>query len=130
MLPLVVFVLLKLEIVLAPFNVVPPAELVVRSAPLIKPAPVSEILPVLVKLTFEPDPIEPVILIAPVLLTVILPPPAWLMPVMVKGAAVLVNAILPLVMLVALKFVMVLALFNVVPPIELVVNVTAEIAPL
>src|SRR5574337_440544 len=44
------------------------------------------------------------------------------MPVMVNGAAVLVNTILPLVLLVALKLVKTLLLPKVVPPTDTVVN--------
>ena len=45
----------------------------------------------------------PLRLILPALLTVTVPPPLSLMPVMVNGAAPLVRLILPLVLLLALK---------------------------
>jgi len=130
MLPLVVFVPLKLVTVLAPFNVIPPTELAVSNAPPIAPEPDSAIVLELVKLVLPvPELIAPVIDIAPVLPITTLPPPLSLMPVMVNGAAVFVNAILPLVIFVPLKLVTVFALFNVVPPTELVVNNPPLIAP-
>ena len=49
------------------------------------------------------------------------PPPASLIPV-IPSAAVLVNAMLPLVVLVALKLPTVFAPFRVVPEVELEVN--------
>src|SRR5277367_1274622 len=68
--------------------------------------------------------------IAPALTTTTLPPPVSLMPVIVSGAAVLISAMFPLVVLVALKAPTVLALFSVAPPTELVVSVpVVEIRP-
>src|SRR5271170_2116734 len=68
--------------------------------------------------------------IAPALTTTTLPPPVSLMPVIVSGAAVLISAMFPLVVLVALKAPTVLAPFSVAPPTELVVSVpVVEIRP-
>ena len=71
-------VALKLVIALAPSKVKPPTEVVVNKAPLIKPAPDSEMVLVEVKVTLllAPAAMLPVMLIAPVLLTLTLPLPA------------------------------------------------------
>jgi hypothetical protein len=123
-LPLVVFVALKLETALAPFNVEPPTELVVNSAPLIKPAPLSVNAPLEVReiLLLLPAAMLPVILIAPVLLTDTAPVPFCMMLVIVSGAAVSFNEMTPAPLFVALKLVTVFALPNVVPNAELVVS--------
>src|SRR5271170_962744 len=67
--------------------------------------------------------------IAPALTTTTLPPPVSLMPVIVSGAAVLISAMFPLVVLVALKLDTVLALFSVVPVAESAVNRFALMSP-
>ena len=76
--PPAVLVALKLLTALAPPNVNPPTEVVVNKAPLIKPAPDSEMVLVEVKVTLLLAPAArlPVMLIAPVLLTLTLPLPA------------------------------------------------------
>jgi len=71
----------------------------------------------------------PLVVIAPVLLTLILPPPVSEMPVMVNGAAVSVNATLPLEVFVALKLLTVLFALSVVPPTDVVVNVPVDKMP-
>ena len=73
-----VLVALKLLTALAPPKVKPPTEVVVNKAPLIKPAPDSAIVLVDVKVTLllAPAAMLPVMLIAPVLLTLTLPEPA------------------------------------------------------
>src|SRR5207248_2687700 len=123
MLPPVLLVALKLPTVLAPPRVVPPTELVGSGARgVARLAPVSLRVPLATRLMAPPLPAEtvPVRLMAPVLLTVTLPPPLWLMPVMVSGAAVLIRLMLPPVLLVALKLPTALAPPRVVPPTELV----------
>src|SRR5262249_37370931 len=114
-----------------------PAELVVRvPVVLTRPEPDSERAPLLVRLTAPPLPADtvPVRLIAPVLFTVTLPPPAWLIPVTVRVIAVLVREMLPTVVLwavmVAGKLVTALLPPSVVPPAELVVSRPPVIAPL
>src|SRR5689334_8682061 len=89
-LPPLVLVELKLETALAPFNTYPPIEDRLRVEPLIKPPPASviELLAVSEILLLAPAAIEPVMLIAPVLLTVTLPVPDCETPVIVNGAAV------------------------------------------
>src|SRR5437588_799142 len=102
--PLVVLVALNVPTVLAPFRVVPPAELVVRvPVVLTRPEPDSDRAPLAVRLT-APPPADmlPVTLMLPVLLTVTEPPPPWVTPETVRGAAVLVRDTLPLLVLVAL----------------------------
>src|SRR6202044_1532788 len=113
---LVIFVALKLDTVLAPFNVCPPAEFVVSNAPLIKPAPLSDNAPLEVKeILFVPAAILPVMLTAPVLLTDTLPVPDCAIPVIVNGAPVFVKDTAP-PLLVALKLDTAFAPFNVSPP--------------
>ena len=73
-----VLVALKLLTVFAPPKVNPPTEVVVNKAPLIKPAPDSEMVLVEVKVTLLLAPAArlPVMLMAPVLFTLTLPVPA------------------------------------------------------
>ena len=73
-----VLVALKLLTAFAPPKVKPPTEVVVNKAPLIKPAPDSLMVLVEVKVTLllAPAAMLPVMLIAPVLLTLTLPLPA------------------------------------------------------
>src|SRR5207253_1102774 len=94
-----------------------------RPEVLTSPAPDSWRPAVAVKVTAPPLP-APTVPVMPMtkLLTVTLPPPLWLMPVMVRGALSLRDT-LPLVVLVALKLQTALAPVRVVPPIELVVSV-------
>ena len=84
-----------------------PAEAVTGPpAPMVSlPVEASVISPVPVVVT------APLVVNAPVLFTVVVPLPAWLMPVIVSGLAPLlfVSATLPLVELVALKLVTVFA---------------------
>ncbi len=123
-LPLVIFDALKIETALAPFKVSPPTELLV-SVPvvLIKPAPLSAIVPLEVKPTlFAPPASVPVMLILPVLLTDTAPVPVCVMPVIANGAAVFTKEIKPVPLFVALKLVTVFALPKVVPVAELVVS--------
>ena len=84
-----------------------------------------------VKLTLPPVvEIKPEVVKAPVFVTATLPVPLLcVIPVTVNVLAVLVNEISPLVAFVAFKLLTVLAPFNVVPPIELVVNKFVLIAP-
>src|SRR5205085_791038 len=108
MLPLVLLVALRLVEGCAGFKVCPVTELVVRvPVVLMRPAPLSLIAPVAplaVRLPAPPPaaPIVPVMPSAPPLVTVSLPPPVLLMPVIVSGFAVLVSAMVPLVLFVAL----------------------------
>ena len=67
----------------------------------------------------------PVVVSAPELPTVTLPPPVWPIAVTVSVAAVFVSATLPLVVFVALKLTTVFALLSVWPPFEFVVNSAA-----
>ena len=112
-----------------PLSVVPPTELVVR-VPVVFTIPatlsvIAPAAPVAVRFTAPPPAaaIVPVMLSAPALFTVTLPPPVLLMPVTVSGLAVLVNDTLPLVEFVALNPVTMFALPSVVPVAELVVSV-------
>ena len=118
-----ILVALKLETAFAPFNVSPPTEFVVNNAPLIKPEPLSPIVPLDVNETLLlPAAMEPVILIAPVLLTETAPVPVCEIPVIVNGAPVLINEMTPVPLLVPLKLVTVFAFPNVVPVTETVVS--------
>ena len=86
MTPVPELVSVKFAIVFAPLKVKPVAETVTRLTPLIKPAPLSLKVPVLVRLTLLlPASIEPVMIKLPVLLRVKLPLPLCVMPVTVKG---------------------------------------------
>src|SRR5205807_615917 len=109
---------------LPPFRVVPPTEVMV-SVPVVlsRPAPDSLMMALLVRL-MGPGPPDtvPVMLIAPVLPTVTLPPPVSLMLPRVSGLAVLVSLLLPLELLPALRSATVFAPFSGVPPTELVVS--------
>ena len=195
--PLVALVASKLATVLAAFKVVPPTELVIKRAPLKKPAPVSAIvpeavnerLPELVMLPELKERLRPAVadiapevlailaftkisLLPPVATKVTVPePPAVMllpsvcvplelklivplaavlkaplsvsapelsimmlpvfcvMPVIVKGAALLVNSIFPEPVLVALKLRIVLAALRVVPPTEEVIKEDPERIP-
>ncbi len=122
--PLVPFVALKLEIILAPPNVVPPTELVVNN-PLVvtRPAPLSEIAPLEVKPTLLATPaIVPVIPILPVLFTDSTPVPVCEIPEIVK-AEPLVSDNAPPPVFVALKPDIRFAPPNVSPPTETLVSV-------
>jgi hypothetical protein len=121
--PLVALVALKPVTVLALFNVVPPTELVVRNAPLIRAEPLSAIAPLDVSDTLLALPAAtlPIMLIAPLLLIETFPVPASLIPATVKSAAVFASDIPPFAS-VALKLVTVLALFKVVPVSETVAS--------
>jgi hypothetical protein len=66
----------------------------------------------------------------PVLVTVTLPPPAWLIPVIVSGFAVFVRLMLPLVVFVALKLLTVFAPVSVAPVAEEVVKTSVVMVPL
>ena len=81
----------------------------------VPPVAFNEILP------FEPVLIAPLVVNAPLFVTVISPVPVSLIPVIVNGAAVLVNEIPP-VALVALKLVTVFAFPKLVPVAETVVS--------
>jgi hypothetical protein len=123
MLPIPVFVALKLVTTFALFNVVPVAEVVVSKPPVIDAVVVSAIAPLELKETLlVPAARLPVTFKLPVLLTDTVPVPVCEMPVIDNGAAVLINAMLPMPVLVALKLVTTFALFKVVPVAELVVN--------
>ena len=133
--PLPELVALKLVTVLEPLSVCPDTELVVkRPVVLTRPAPLSVIeadVPRAVRLT-APLPaavIVPVTAIVPVLFTETLPPTDWLILVIVSGAAVLVRAILPRTLLIALKLDTALTEFSVVPPLLTVRSVPAVIMP-
>ncbi len=80
-------------------------------------------------LLFAPAAMEPVMLMAPVLLTLTLPVPDCEIPVMVNGAAVLTNETAPPPVLVALNVETVFAFANAVPPTEEVVNVAPLMVP-
>ena len=114
-LPLVVFVALKVARTFAPFNVCPPTDEVVNvPLPFINPAPLSAIVLFDVNdVVPAPSANVPVMLIAPVLPTMTLPPPVCEILASVKGAAVFVNAMFPLVVFVALKIEITFAPFNV-----------------
>lgn len=132
--PLVVLLeAVKLPTVFAPVSVVPVTELVVsKPVVLIRPRPVSVIEPPFsVRLTAPPPVavIVPVMLMLPVLVTVTLPPPELLMPVTFNGLATLVSSTLPLPVLMTLNPVTVFALFNMVPPAELVVSIMVLMEP-
>ena len=91
-----VLVALKLVMVLAPFRVSPPTEFVVNKPPLIKPLPLSDKTPLVVKeIVLVPAAIEPVTDKAPVLFTETLPVPDCTIPVIVNGAPVLMNESAP-----------------------------------
>ncbi len=119
-----VFVALKLAIRFAPPKVSPPTETLV-SVPvvLIKPAPLSTIVPLEFKpMLFAPPATVPVILILPVLLTDTAPVPVCEMPVIANGAAVFTKEIKPVPLFEPLKLVTVFAFPKVVPVAELVVS--------
>lgn len=102
---------------------VPPLETVVNVLLVEMSPPNSAITPVDVRLTLEkPAAIEPVMPMAPTLLTVMRPPPPCVIPVMIKGEDVLNRLMTPPIVLVALKEPTVLALFKRVPKAELVVS--------
>jgi hypothetical protein len=123
MLPIPVFVALKLVTTLALFNVAPVAELVVSKPPVINAVLVSANAPLDVKDTLlVPAAMLPVTVRLPVLLTDTMPVPVCEMPVIDNGAAVLIKEILPMPVLVALKLVTTFALFKTVPVAELVVS--------
>jgi hypothetical protein len=127
--PLPELVAFKLVIVFAPFSVWPPDVCVNKLFALIKPEPVSFKVPlVMLTLLLLPALKLPVMLTAPVLLMMTLPVPDSVMPVMLSGAPVLVNETAP-PLLVALKFVMLLAPVKVSPPAEFVVKVTPLMKP-
>ena len=73
--------------------------------------------------------IGPEVEILPVLVTLTLPPPDWLIPAMASVLAVFVRAMFPLVLLVALKVPTTLAAFRVIPVVAVVVSEEAVIAP-
>src|SRR6185437_15240280 len=124
MLPLVVFVALKLLTRFAPPRIASPTELVVRvPVVLINPEPLSEIAQVSVSVTFPaPALTVPVIVVPPALFTATVPPPAWLIPVIVS-AAPFFRVTLPLVVFVALKLLTRFAPPRIASPTELVVRV-------
>ncbi len=125
MLPLVVFVALKLLTVFRPDKTVPPLELVVSSDAFV-------ILPVwlieldAVKLTVPVVLIVPESAIIPVLLILTGPPPVTLTPDTVNVAIVLVNATPVAEASVALNVVTVFAPLSVVPVAEVVVKVVID----
>src|SRR5476649_149832 len=104
--------------------VVPVALRVTLPAPLaVTVLPNVSVPPVAVKkiLPFDPVPIAPLVVNAPLLVTVISPVPDSLMPVTVNVPAVFIN-VMPPVALVALKLATVLALPKLVPVAEIVVS--------
>jgi hypothetical protein len=113
MLPMPVLVALKLVTTFALFKVVPIAELVVNKPPVINAVLASANAPLEVKETlFVPAAILPVTFTLPVLLTVTVPVPVWAMPLIDRGAAVLIKLIAP-PLLVALNALMAFAPFKV-----------------
>ncbi len=122
--PPLVFVALNLDTTLAPLKVSPPTETLVNvPVVLIKPAPVSTMVPLEFKpILFAPPATVPVILILPVLLTDTAPVPVCEMPVIANGAAVFTKEITPAPLFEPLKLVTVFALPKVVPVAELVVS--------
>lgn len=127
--PLVVLVALKLATLFAPLSVSPVAELVVKRAAVTAPEPLCVIAVVALKPTLFTALIAPVSVMEPVLLTLTLPLPVSLMPVMVK-LALFVNATPVAEVSVALKMLMLFAPFRAVPVADVVVTVpVVVIAP-
>jgi hypothetical protein len=127
-----VLVALKLPTTFAPFNVSPPTEFVVNKPPLTKPEPLSDIVPLEVRLIALPVPAAtlPVILKIPVLLTVTVPPVlVCVMPVTFNVLTELVKEITPVPLFVALKLLTPFTLPNVVLVPETVVNKAPLIVP-
>ena len=98
----------------------------VTAAPMVK---LSEVAVRLIALPAVLSTIVPEVVRLPVLLTE-MPPPVSVIPVTPSVAAVFVNWMLPLVVLVALKLATVFAPFSVVPMAELVASVATVIAEL
>jgi hypothetical protein len=94
--PLVLFTALKLVTTLALLNNVPVAEFVVSKLPVINAVLASANAPLEVNETlFVPAAMLPVTFKLPVLLTLTAPVPVWEMPLIAKGAAVLIKLIAP-----------------------------------
>ena len=104
------------------FTVVVPPTLILPTL-CVTPVPVIDKSPVAVETL-----IGWAIATAPVLFIVTSPPPDWLMPLSVSGAAAFVRLMSPPVALPALKTPTAFALPSVVPPTELVASVPAVIA--
>ena len=116
-------VLLTLELINTSFVLPVEFKVTVPEPPAVTVLPTVKVPVVAVKLTvpFAAVLMAPLVVSAPVLLTVTFPAALCVIPVRVN-AAVFVNAILPLLVFVALKLETVLAAFKVVPPTELVVK--------